>query len=108
MRSDYNGCGFNYISGVAPHAQIIAYDVCDPGGCPNTYSVEAVEQAVIDGVDVINYSIGPNSGVNPYANAVELAMLEALDAGILAAASAGICRLNQQLMEIPHVYKAPS
>ncbi len=88
LELDYNGVPVT-ISGMAPHANIIAYDVCYSAGCPNSYSVEAVEQAVIDGVDVLNYSIGPNSAVNPYENAVELAMLEAIDAGVLTSTSAG-------------------
>lgn len=49
------------ISGMAPHAQIIAYDVCYPtpsgGSCAGDDSVAAVQQAIEDGVDVINYSI---------------------------------------------------
>jgi len=93
LELDYNGVPVT-ISGMAPHANIIAYDVCytnpdGTGGCPNSYSVAAVEQAVIDGVDVLNYSIGPNAPVNPYTNAVEMAMLEAVDAGILTSTSAG-------------------
>jgi len=75
------------ISGVAPHAQIIAYDVCDAGGCYSDGSAAAVQQAIINGVDVINYSI--SGGQSPYSDPVELAFLEAFDAGIFVAASAG-------------------
>ncbi|MFN7037428.1 MAG: S8 family serine peptidase, partial [Bellilinea sp.] len=75
------------ISGVAPRAQIIAYDVCDDSGCAATASVAAVQQAILDGVDVINYSI--SGGKTPYSDPVELAFLEAFDAGIFVAASAG-------------------
>jgi subtilisin family serine protease len=55
------------ISGVAPHANIIMYDVCfedppgTPDGCPLAATSAAAEQAIIDGVDVINYSIGGGS-----------------------------------------------
>lgn len=92
------------ISGMAPHANIIAYDVCYSNGCPNTYSTAAVQQAIIDGVDVLNYSIGPSSGaVNPYENPVEMAMLEAIDAGILTSTSAG-----NEGPEPSTVYKAPA
>ena len=96
------------ISGMAPHANIIAYDVCytnpdGTGGCPNSYSVDAVQQAVIDGVDVINYSIGPNSPVNPYENAVEMAMLEAVEAGVLTSTSAG-----NDGPDPSTIYKAPA
>lgn len=78
------------ISGVAPHAQIISYDVCDEDGCYSDASAAAVQQAILDGVDVINYSI--SGGKNPYSDPVELAFLEAFDAGIFVAASAGNLR----------------
>jgi len=99
---DYNGITLS-ISGMAPHANIIAYDVCYEDGCPNAASLAAVQQAILDGVDVLNYSIGPTSGaVNPYENPVELAMLDAMHAGILTATSAGNSGPNGST-----VYKAP-
>ncbi|MFD0737831.1 S8 family serine peptidase [Lysobacter koreensis] len=81
------------ISGVAPHGNLIAYDICytrlsDGNGlCPNVSAVAAVNQAMADGVDVINYSIG--GGVNPWSEAVSLGFLAATNAGIFVAASAG-------------------
>jgi len=81
------------ISGVAPRANIIAYDVCytntstGQGLCPNVSSVAAVNQAIADGiVDTLNYSIG---GGSPWGDAVSLAFLSAVDAGIYVAASGG-------------------
>lgn len=79
------------ISGVAPHAQIVAYDVCYPtpsgGQCAGEDSIAAVQQAILDGVDVINYSI--SGGENPYSDGVELAFLDATAAGITVSTSAG-------------------
>ncbi|KRG68976.1 S8 family serine peptidase [Pseudoxanthomonas dokdonensis] len=78
------------ISGVAPRANIIAYDVCyesETGGCPNTATAAAVDQAVQDGVDVINFSIG--GGASPWTSAPSLAFLGAVDAGVTVVASAG-------------------
>ena len=79
------------ISGVAPHAQIIAYDACYPtatgGSCAGDDLLAAVQQAVLDGVDIINYSI--SGGENPYNDPVELAFLEAFGAGVVVSASAG-------------------
>jgi len=58
-------------SGVAPRASVISYKVCeggdpsdpnDQGGCPSAALVAALEQAVIDQVDVINFSIGSREG----------------------------------------------
>lgn len=82
------------ISGVAPRANIVAYDVCytevatERGLCPNVATLAAVNQAVADGVvDVINYSI--SGGTQPWSEAVSLAFLNAVDAGIYVATSAG-------------------
>ena len=73
---------------MAPHANIIAYDVCLPSGCPGSSLVAGLNQAVLDGVDVINYSIGGGSR-DPWQSADALAMLSALDAGVFVAVSAG-------------------
>ncbi len=52
---------FGKISGIAPRARIAAYKVCwetpTGGSCQTSDSVAAIDQAVADGVDVINYSI---------------------------------------------------
>ncbi|NNF69673.1 MAG: S8 family serine peptidase, partial [Acidimicrobiia bacterium] len=82
------------ISGVAPHANIISYRVCGDdslgqGSCNGDGIVAAINQAVIDGVDVINYSIGSPSATNPWAEADDLAFLGARDAGVFVAHSAG-------------------
>lgn len=75
------------ISGIAPRAHVIMYRVCADQGCFASDSTAAVEQAILDGVDVINFSIG--GGSNPYSDGVELAFLDAYDAGVFVAASAG-------------------
>ena len=82
------------ISGVAPRANIVAFDICytntatGQGLCPNVSAVAAVDQALADGVvDVINYSIG--GGASPWSEAVSQAFLNAVEAGIYIAASAG-------------------
>lgn len=75
------------IHGIAPGAWVMAYKVCGTAGCLTSDVVAAVEQAVLDGVDVINYSI--SGGRSPFADPVELAFLDAYAAGILVAASAG-------------------
>ena len=82
---------FGKISGMAPRARIAAYKVCwedsGDGGCANSDSVAAIDQAVADGVDVINFSI---SGTRTnYLDAVEVAFLFAADAGVFVASSAG-------------------
>ena len=74
-------------SGMAPGAWAIAYRVCLDRGCFQSDSVAAVDQAIHDGVDVLNFSI--SGGANAYSDAVEQAFLSAYGAGILVNASAG-------------------
>jgi hypothetical protein len=78
------------ISGVAPRANIIAYDACqDGGGCPGTALQAARDQALLDGVDIINYSIGGGVTGNPWNDAEAESWLAIRDAGIFVATSAG-------------------
>ncbi len=81
---------FGSISGIAPRARIAVYKVCwggNDGGCASTDSVAAIDQAVADGVDVINFSISGTS--TNFRDPVEIAFLFAADAGVFVAASAG-------------------
>jgi len=84
------------ISGIAPRARIATYKVCwdgpdpeDPNddGCASSDSAAAIDQAVADGVDVINFSIG-SSGTN-FNGADDIAFLFAADAGVWVATSNG-------------------
>ena len=81
----FGGGTFN-ISGVAPHANIIAYRVCT-SGCSTSASSQAANQAVIDGADVLNFSI--SGGVSPWGDSVSIAFRNAVAAGVFVAASAG-------------------
>ena len=91
-----NGVVFDQISGVAPHANIISYQVCTPGeqdaigfgGCYPSLTVLAIENAIENGVDAINYSIGGGS-TNPWESADSIAFLSARQAGINVAVAAG-------------------
>jgi hypothetical protein len=81
---------FGKISGMAPRARIAAYKVCwngDAGGCASSDSMAAIDQAVADGVDVINFSISGTS--TNFLDPVEVAFLFAARAGVFVAASAG-------------------
>ncbi len=82
---------FGSISGIAPRARVSAYKVCwgnnGEGGCAGVDSVAAIDQAVADGVDVINFSISGTS--TNFRDPVEIAFLFAADAGVFVAASAG-------------------
>ncbi|MBN1967234.1 MAG: choice-of-anchor J domain-containing protein [Anaerolineae bacterium] len=75
------------IQGVAPRANIVAYKVCDPS-CPTSSSVAAINSAILnDQVDVLNYSISGSD--DPWNDVVDVAFLDATNAGIFIAASAG-------------------
>lgn len=90
-----NGINMGKISGMAPRARIAAYKVCwtdgvtAKNGCATANSVAAINQAVKDGVNVINFSIGPSAGGGAFNEATEQAFLGAAAAGVFVAASAG-------------------
>ena len=77
------------VSGVAPHANIIAYDVCSSNTCGATTA--GIDRAILDGVDVINFSI--SGGNSPWVDN-DRNFLDAVNAGIFVAASAGNTRAN--------------
>ncbi|WP_090791979.1 S8 family peptidase [Asanoa ishikariensis] len=87
-----NGGVAGVISGMAPAARLSIYKVlyANNAGTQSTGNstdiVAAIEQAVADGVDVINYSIGDS--LDSF-SAVELAFLNAANAGVFVATSAG-------------------
>jgi subtilisin family serine protease len=86
--------GVDVISGIAPRAWAAMYKICwegnqttSPSGCTNSDSVAAIDAALNDGVDVLNYSIG--SSDSAVIGSVEYAFLQAADAGVFVATSAG-------------------
>lgn len=93
VRATVEGRKFGTVSGMAPAARIAAYKVCfsdndpDTGDCMTSASLAAIDDAVADGVDVINYSISGSQ--TTVIDSVELAFEGAAAAGIFVAASAG-------------------
>lgn len=83
------------VSGMAPRARIAVYKICwngsltttTPRGCGSGDAMAAIDQAVADGVDVINYSIG-GAGTT-FNGPDDVAFLFAADAGVFVATSAG-------------------
>ncbi|HEX9120710.1 MAG TPA: S8 family peptidase [Terriglobales bacterium] len=84
---------FGPISGMAPRARIAAYKALwslQDGSQASGYTsdlVAAIDQAVADGVDVINYSISGTT--TNFLEPVQVSFLFAADAGVFVAASAG-------------------
>jgi subtilisin family serine protease len=90
VKASILGADLGTVSGMAPRARVAMYKVCwngESGGCANTDSVAAIDAAVADGVDVINFSISGTS--TNYLDAVEVAFLRASRQGVFVAASAG-------------------
>lgn len=83
--------GLNYgaVSGMAPQAHVASYKGLGPFGGVTSDLSAAIEQAVLDGVDVINYSVGSNVATDPWLDADALAYLAAREAGVFVATSAG-------------------
>lgn len=86
VHASISGVSKGVISGIAPRAQIIAYKALGDGGGFTSDLSAAIDQAVADGVDVINYSIG---GGAQTVSGDTIAFLFAADAGVLTAVSAG-------------------
>lgn len=93
-----SGADAGVVSGIAPRARVAMYKVCwnsdyetpegvKERGCFGSDSMAAIDQAVADGVDVINYSIG-GSRTN-ITTAAAAAKLRATQAGVFVAVSAG-------------------
>ena len=84
---------FGTVSGMAPGARLAVYKALWSTEAGDTASgntsdlVAAIDQAVEDGVDVINYSISGTS--TNFRDPVEISFMYAADAGVFVAASAG-------------------
>lgn len=106
-----NGAVAGIASGMAPRARVASYKVCwtyvnaaatdgtgSQNSCYNSDSVAAIDRAVADGVNVINFSIsGSQTTVN---DPVEQAFYRAAVAGVFVAASAGNSGPNQAVAHI--------
>jgi subtilisin family serine protease len=75
------------LNGIAPGAWVSVYKALGPQGGYDSDLTAAVQQAVLDGVSVINYSI--SGGTDPFTDSTELAFLDAYAAGVFVSASAG-------------------
>jgi minor extracellular serine protease Vpr len=76
------------IKGVAPEAKLLAYRVLGPGGSGTTEAVIAgIEQAVKDGADVMNLSLG--NSINDPDYATSIALDWAMAEGVVAVTSNG-------------------
>jgi len=88
-----DAAGFGKLSGIAPRARLSVYKACwvlptaASGSCSSADTTAAINQAVEDGVDAINYSISGTT--TAFTNSVEVSFLFAAAAGVYVSASAG-------------------
>lgn len=93
VRASVEGRTFGEVSGMAPAARLAIYKVCfsdndpDSGDCATSASLHAIDDAVADGVDVINYSI--SGATDTVVDPVELAFEGAAEANVFVSTSAG-------------------
>ncbi|WP_244250805.1 S8 family serine peptidase [Arthrobacter crystallopoietes] len=93
VKTEVDGRDFGTGSGVAPAAKVSVYKICwqdnntATGGCYSSAAIAAIEQAIKDGVDVLNYSISGNN--NSVIDPVSMAFLSAAEVGIFVSAAAG-------------------
>ncbi len=83
------GVNRGQISGIAPRAYVAAYKALGPLGGVTSDLVAAIDSAVADGVDVINYSIGSSTASDPWHDGDALAFLNAVDSGVFVSVSMG-------------------
>ena len=94
VSSTVQGTAIGNISGIAPRARIAVYKALWTASTTPTNDggqtadiLKAIDDAVADGVDVINYSVSGTK--TSFTDAVEIAYLNATAAGVFVAASAG-------------------
>jgi subtilisin family serine protease len=93
VATDGAAAAFGAVSGMAPHARVAMYKALWSTQAADTASgfssdlVAAIDQAVADGVDVINYSISGTT--TNFLDPAQVAFLFAADAGVFVSASAG-------------------
>lgn len=87
------GTRIGRVAGIAPRARVAVYKACwvQPGAtnasCATSDLTRAIDDAVADGVDVISYSVGSLDADLTTPN--DIALLNALDAGVLSVVAAG-------------------
>jgi len=93
VKASIFGSFIDRVEGIAPRARIAVYKACwlRPGdqraSCNTSDLANAIDAAVADGVDIINYSVG--SSLLSLTAPDDLALMSATKAGVLAVVAAG-------------------
>ena len=93
VKASIFGRSLGRVEGIAPNARVSVYKACwlRPGAtrasCNSSDLANAIDMAVADGVDIINYSVG--SSLFTVTSPDDIALMAAAKAGILTAVAAG-------------------
>jgi len=93
VKASIFGTSIGNVEGVAPRARIAVYKACwlrpdqQRASCNTSDLANAIDVAVADGVDIINYSVG--SSLDRVTAPDDVALLGAAKAGVLAVVAAG-------------------
>jgi subtilisin family serine protease len=104
VKAAVDGAAVGSISGIAPRARLATYKICwnatvaAATGCYTADTLKAIDDAVADGVDVINFSVSGTQ--TSFADAVEISYLNAVTAGVFVASSAGNSGPGNQVAHI--------
>lgn len=105
VKASIFGTFLSSVEGIAPKARIATYKACwlRPGttraSCNTSDLANAIDMAVADGVDLINYSVG--NSMFTVTSPDDIALLAAAKAGVLASVAAGNEGPNFQTMGSP-------
>ncbi|MBM3764860.1 MAG: hypothetical protein FJW32_05670 [Acidobacteria bacterium] len=90
------------IAGAAPKAYLGAYKVCgDNGSCADSLTLKGIDDAVKDGFDVLNLSLGSDIAGDPANDAQVRALNLAADAGHIVVVAAGNAGPDENTINSP-------
>jgi subtilisin family serine protease len=84
----YYGLAKGTIRGGVPSSRIAVYKVCNPN-CRDDNILAAFNDAIADGVDIINISIGNETAVDFLKDTIAIGSFHAMEQGILTVHGAG-------------------
>lgn len=87
--ANYYGLARGTARGGLPSARIASYKACNEGGCSGSALLQAIDDAVKDGVNIISISIGMTSDSDFMSDPVALAAFHAERKGVMVVCSAG-------------------